>query len=102
MIALRSGSAGDHRQIAGKRSGSARKASLTPRCSARARGDDRPDSEIDILIEIAPDAPVGLWEYVAIVQYLGDLFASRVDVADRSRLKPDVRLRAEREAMYAF
>ena len=69
---------------------------------SRARGDNRPDSDIDILIEIAPDAPVGLWEYVANTQYLCDLFSSRVDVANRSHLKPHVRPIAEREAMYAF
>ncbi len=69
---------------------------------SRARGDNRPDSDIDILVEIAPDAPVGLWEYVAITQYLGDLFSSRVDVANRSDLKTHVRPAAEREALYAF
>ncbi len=69
---------------------------------SRARGDDRPDSDIDILIEIAPEASVGLWKYVAITQYLGDLFSSRVDVANRSQLKSHVRPFAEREALYAF
>jgi predicted nucleotidyltransferase len=70
--------------------------------SSRARGDNRPDSDIDILVEIAPDAPVGLFEYVAITQYLADLFPVRVEVADRSTLKPLVRPSAEREAVYAF
>lgn len=69
---------------------------------SRARGDDRPDSDIDILVEIAPDAPIGLFEYVAITQYLGDLFPIRVEVADRSTLKPLVRPSAEREAVFAF
>jgi uncharacterized protein len=69
---------------------------------SRARGDNRPDSDIDILIEIAPDAQVGLFEYVAITQYLADLFPVRVEVADRSTLKPLVRPSAEREAVYAF
>jgi uncharacterized protein len=69
---------------------------------SRARGDNRPDSDIDILVEIAPDAPVGLFEYVAITQYLADLFPVRVEVADRSTLKPLVRPSAEREAVYAF
>jgi uncharacterized protein len=69
---------------------------------SRARGDNRPDSDIDILVEIAPDAPVGLFEYVAITQYLADLFPARVEVADRSTLKPLVRPSAEREAVYAF
>jgi predicted nucleotidyltransferase len=69
---------------------------------SRVRGDHRPDSDIDILIEIAPDAPVGLFEYVAITQYLADLFPAPVDVANRSTLKPFVRPTAEREAVYAF
>ncbi|MBI3274490.1 MAG: DUF86 domain-containing protein [Methylocystis sp.] len=33
---------------------------------SRARGDNRPDSDIDIMVEIAPEAPVGVFEYVAI------------------------------------
>jgi uncharacterized protein len=67
-----------------------------------ARGDNRPDSDLDIMIEIAPDAPVDLFEYVAITQYLADLFPCRVDVANRSTLKPHVRPSAERTAVYAF
>jgi predicted nucleotidyltransferase len=44
---------------------------------SHARGDNRPDSDIDILIDIAPEAPVGLWEYVDIMQYLEDSFRAR-------------------------
>ncbi len=69
---------------------------------SRALGEHRPDSDIDIMIEIAPDAPVDLFEYVAITQYLADLFPVRVDVANRSRLKPHVRPTAEQSAVYAF
>src|SRR5208337_1205748 len=69
---------------------------------SRARGDNRPDSDIDIMIEIAPDAAVDLFEYVAITQYLADLFPAPVDVANRSKLKPLVRPSAERHAVYAF
>ncbi len=69
---------------------------------SRARGDNRPDSDIDIMIDIAPDAPVGVFEYVAITQYLDDLFENRVDVANRKKLKALVRPSAEREAVHAF
>ena len=69
---------------------------------SRARGDNRPDSDIDIMIEIAPDAGVDLFEYVAITQYLADLFPARVDVANRNKLKPLVRPSAERHSVYAF
>ncbi len=69
---------------------------------SRARGDNRPDSDIDIKIEIAPEAPVGVFEYVAITQYIADLFSARVDVSNRRKLKPFVRPSAEREAVHAF
>jgi predicted nucleotidyltransferase len=67
-----------------------------------ARGEATPKSDIDILIELDPRAPVGLFEYVGITQYLADLFPLRVDVANRSGLKPLVRPRVERDAVYAF
>jgi uncharacterized protein len=69
---------------------------------SRARGDDRPDSDIDIMVEIAPQANIGLFEYVGIMHYLEDLFPARVDVSNRSYLKPFVRPYAERDAIYAF
>ena len=67
-----------------------------------ARGEAKPTSDIDIMIELEPEAPIGLFEYVEITQYLGDLFPNRVDVANRSKLKPLVRPRAEQDAVYAF
>ncbi len=67
-----------------------------------ARGAAREDSDIDLMIEIEPTIPVGVFEYVGIVQYLEDLFPVRVDVANHDRLKPLVRPAAERDAVYAF
>jgi predicted nucleotidyltransferase len=67
-----------------------------------ARGESKRTSDIDILIELDPQAPVGLFEYVAITQYLADLFPVRVDIANRSSLKPLVRPSVERDALYAF
>ena len=67
-----------------------------------ARGDNRPGSDIDIMIEIDPDASIDLFEYVAITQYLADLFPNRVDVANRNQLKALVRPSAEQQALYAF
>jgi len=45
---------------------------------------------------------VGLFEYIGIRQYLADLFPVRVDVANRSSLKPLVRPTIERDAIHAF
>ena len=67
-----------------------------------ARGEQKPGSDIDIMVEIAPDAPVGVYEYVGIVQFIEDMFPTRVDVVDRAGLKRYVRPHAERDAVYAF
>jgi predicted nucleotidyltransferase len=67
-----------------------------------ARGEAKPASDIDIMIELEPEAPIGLFEYVEITQYLGDLFPNRVDVANRNKLKALVRPGAEQDAVYAF
>jgi uncharacterized protein len=67
-----------------------------------ARGEEKASSDVDILIELETDAPIGLFEYVGIEQYLGDLFDGRVDVANRTSLKAHVRPSAERDAIYAF
>ena len=67
-----------------------------------ARGDATPGSDIDILIALEPNAPIGVFEYVSITQYLADLFPNRVDVANRDRLKALVRPSVERDSVYAF
>ena len=67
-----------------------------------ARGDQRPDSDVDIMIEVDPAARIGIYEYVAIKDYIAGLFDIRVDVVRRDRLKPYVRPLATRDAIYAF
>ena len=69
---------------------------------SRARGDEHPDSDTDIMIEIDPDAPVGVYEYVRIKEYIVSLFEGRVDVVDREGLKPYVRPAVTSDAIYAF
>src|SRR5579864_7755863 len=67
-----------------------------------ARGDDTPDSDVDILVDLAPEVSVGVYEYVGIKQYLSDVLASRVDLVNRKTLKAFARPSAERDAIYAF
>jgi uncharacterized protein len=67
-----------------------------------ARGETRSDSDLDILIELDPDAKLGIFEYVGIRQYIADLFTGTVDVVDWAALKPHVRPSAESDAIYAF
>ena len=66
------------------------------------RGDDGPDSDLDIMVQIDPAADVNLYDYVGITQFIGDLFAGRADVSDREMLIEPVRREAEREAIFAF
>ena len=67
-----------------------------------ARGEERPDSDIDIMIEVDPAARIGVYEYVAIKDYIAGLFDTRVDVVRRDRLRPFVRPAATGDAIYAF
>jgi hypothetical protein len=69
---------------------------------SRARGEERPDSDVDIMIEVDPAARIGIYEYVAIKDFIAGLFDTRVDVVRRDRLKPYVRPAATRDAIYAF
>ena len=69
---------------------------------SRARGDDRPDSDTDIMIEIDPDARIGVWGYAGVKDYIAALFDGPVDVVDREALKPYVAPAATADAIYAF
>jgi predicted nucleotidyltransferase len=49
-----------------------------------ARGEATPASDIDIMVEIEPSAPVGVFEYVGIRDYIANLFEGPVDVVRRA------------------
>jgi predicted nucleotidyltransferase len=54
------------------------------------RGEARPSSDIDLLIDLNPEAPIGFFKYVELTGFIGGLFPVRVDIANRARLKPYV------------
>ena len=66
------------------------------------RGEAGTRSDVDVLVEIDPAANIGVYEYVAITRYLGEIFPVPVDIANRATLKAHVRPSAERDAVYAF
>lgn len=43
------------------------------RCS-RARGDNRADSDTDIMIEVAPDVRMTVYDYIGLKDYIASLF----------------------------
>lgn len=67
-----------------------------------ARGDNRPDSDIDIMIEVDPEAHITVFDYVGLKEYIAGLFDGPVDVVSREGLKPYLRPAATADAIYAF
>ncbi len=56
-----------------------------------ARGDMRPDSDIDILVEFLPDAEVDLVDYAGLMLDLSQLLGRKVDLVSKNGLKPLIR-----------
>ncbi|MBV8739567.1 MAG: nucleotidyltransferase family protein [Alphaproteobacteria bacterium] len=69
---------------------------------SRARGDNRADSDIDIMVEFDPAAHVTVFNYAGLKDYIASLFDGPVDVVSREGLKPYVRPAAAADAVYAF
>ena len=67
-----------------------------------ARGESRPGSDIDVVVELDPAAKISAFDYADIIDYIQSLFPSTVDVSNRDMLKPHVRPSAERDAVRAF
>src|SRR3974390_2049120 len=67
-----------------------------------ARGETRPGSDIDILVDLNPEVVRTIYDYAGVKAYIGELFTEPVDVVDRQALKPHVRPSATADAVYAF
>ena len=67
-----------------------------------ARGDDRPDSDIDILVDLDPAIVVTVFDYAGVKEFIAGMFERPVDVVSRENLKPLVRPKATADAIYAF
>ena len=67
-----------------------------------ARGDDSPDSDIDILVDLDPAIVVTIFDYAGVKEFIAGLFDRPVDVVSRESLKPRVRPKATAGALYAF
>ncbi|MGA2741641.1 MAG: nucleotidyltransferase family protein [Bryobacteraceae bacterium] len=67
-----------------------------------ARGEARADSDIDVLVELAPDQPMGIFEYARLKIYVNEILDGAGDVANRKTLKPLLRDSILHDAVYAF
>jgi len=67
-----------------------------------ALGEQRPDSDIDIMVELDAEIVVTIFDYVGVKDFIADMFDGPVDVVSREGLKPLVRPRVTADAIYAF
>jgi predicted nucleotidyltransferase len=67
-----------------------------------ARGENRSDSDIDIVVEFDPEARITIFDYVELKEYIASLFDHPVDVVSSEGFKPYIRPRAMADAIYAF
>ncbi len=67
------------------------------------RDDFRPESDVDVLVEFEPEAPIGLIELSRFQGDLASIFGRAVDLVPLGGLKPVLRDRvlAARELLYA-
>jgi predicted nucleotidyltransferase len=63
-----------------------------------ARGDNRADSDVDILVEFEPEAEGSIYDYMRLKAYVASLFEGPVEVIDRDALKPHLRAPSARFA----
>ncbi len=66
------------------------------------RGAARTDSDIDVLIEVAPDARFSLIDLVSVKDFLEERLGRKVDVVTKEGLDPAIRDRVLREAQAVF
>ncbi|MGY3031863.1 putative nucleotidyltransferase [Bradyrhizobium sp. USDA 4354] len=67
-----------------------------------ARGENHSGSDVDIMVEIDPDARITVFDYVELKEYIAKLFDEPVDVVNRDGLKSYVAPAANADAVYAF
>ena len=60
------------------------------------------NSDVDLLVEFEPGAPVGLFAYVRLLDFLADVMGTRIDLATPGALRPEMRDQIVGEAIRAF
>ncbi|MEJ5310426.1 MAG: nucleotidyltransferase family protein [Anaerolineae bacterium] len=66
-----------------------------------ARNEAGEGSDVDILVEFEPEAPVGLFEFARLRRILGELLGCEVDLATPDALRQEMRAQILQEAVYA-
>ena len=66
------------------------------------RGEMRPESDIDIMVEFEPGVRTGLIKFETLIEALESLVGRRVDLVTRRGLKPWVRSQVLRDARVIY
>jgi uncharacterized protein len=67
-----------------------------------ARGEARPESDIDVLVDLDEDRPMGIFEYARLKLYISDLFDVRSEVVNRRTVRPLLEANILHDAVHAF
>ena len=59
-------------------------------------------SDVDVLVEFQPQARVGLFTFVRLLDFLSDVMGTRIDLATPAALRPEMRAEILAEAVRAF
>jgi predicted nucleotidyltransferase len=67
-----------------------------------ARGEAGPGSDIDVLVDLDPDRPMGVFQYARLKLYINEILDGAGDVVNRKTLKPLLRDHILSDAVDAF
>jgi uncharacterized protein len=67
-----------------------------------ARDEANEKSDVDIMIELEPNASLDIFAYVELKNFIASLFPGPVDVVNKDALKSYVRPLANADSIYAF
>jgi hypothetical protein len=67
-----------------------------------ARGEATSESDIDVLVELDPGHPMGVFDYARIKIRINEYLPGAADVVNRRKLKPLLRESILRDAVHAF
>ena len=67
-----------------------------------ARGEQTPDSDVDILVDFDPNENFGLFKIVAIIDSLKQILGKEIDLVDRNQVFPAFQKNIEKDKILIY